>query len=218
MRIDQYIDHTLLRPQATQEQVWQICTEARQYGFHAVCVNPVHASLVSHELAASRVKTCVVVGFPLGAAPKEVKAFEARRAIQDGAVEIDMVINIGALKEGRYDVVEDDIRAVVKTADGKALVKTIIECCYLTDQEKIMACEIAVKAGASFVKTSTGLGSSGARLEDVLLLRQTLGDRVGIKAAGGIRDYETARAMIEAGADRLGTSSGVEIVKQALLV
>lgn len=215
MQLAEYIDHTLLKPEATMEQVERLCSEAREYGFKAVCVNPWFAPLVSGALAGSPVLTCVVIGFPLGASASSVKAFETRTAIGDGAREVDMVINIGALKGDDPEAVEEDIRAVVKAAAGEALVKVIIECCLLTEAEKITACERALSAGAGFVKTSTGFSSGGAAVEDVALMRSIVGDRAGVKASGGVRDYAAARAMIAAGASRIGTSSGVEIIRQA---
>jgi len=215
MKLPEYIDHTVLKPETGTQQIVNICREAREYTFKSVCVNPCHAALVKKELAGSPVLTCVVIGFPLGATATAVKVFEARTAINDGADEIDMVINIGALKDQRLDVVESDIRAVVAAAKGKALVKVIIECCLLTDEEKIAACECILRAGADYVKTSTGFSTSGATVEDITLLRRTVGDRAGVKASGGIRDYKAALAMIEAGASRIGTSAGVEIMKQA---
>ncbi len=216
MHPSEYIDHTLLRPEATAEQIVRLCREAREYAFKSVCVNPCHAARVRKELAGSQVLTCVVVGFPLGATATAVKAFETRNAIEDGAQEIDMVINIGALKGEDILTVEGDIRAVVEAAGGKAVVKVIIECCLLTEAEKIEACECSLRAGANFVKTSTGFGTGGATVEDVILMRRVVGDRAGVKASGGVRDYRTAQAMIEAGASRIGTSAGIEIMKQAV--
>jgi deoxyribose-phosphate aldolase len=218
MKLPEYIDHTVLKPETGTQQIVNICREAREYAFKSVCVNPCHAALVKKELAGSPVLTCVVIGFPLGATATVVKVFETRTAINDGADEIDMVINIGALKDQRLDVVESDIRAVVTAAKGKALVKVIIECCLLTDEEKIAACECILRAGADYVKTSTGFSTSGATVEDIALLRRTVGDKTGVKASGGIRDYKTALAMIEAGASRIGTSAGVEIMKQAVTI
>ena len=215
MKIQDYIDHTLLKPEATKEQVRILCTEAKEYEFVSVCVNPFYTSLVSKELEGSEVKTCVVIGFPLGATASQVKTFEAETAVRAGAQEVDMVINIGALKDTDYDVVEEDIKAVVDAVKGKALVKVIIETCLLTDEEKAKACELATKTGAHFVKTSTGFSTGGATLGDVALMRKTVGNKVGVKASGGIRDYKTALAMIEAGATRIGTSSGVKIMEEA---
>ncbi|MCD6571596.1 MAG: deoxyribose-phosphate aldolase [Deltaproteobacteria bacterium] len=216
MKIHEYIDHTLLKPEAIKGQVIKLCTEAKEYGFASVCVNPYYTSLVAKKLKGSEVKSCVVIGFPLGAIPKEVKAFETETAVKAGAQEVDMVINIGALKAKDFDVVEEDIKAVVEAAKGKALIKVIIECCLLTDKEKIEACELAVKAGTHFVKTSTGFSTGGATLKDVALMRKTVGDKAGVKASGGIHDLKTALAMIEAGATRIGTSSGVKIMQEAM--
>jgi len=211
LNIAEYIDHTLLKADATGTMVKKICQEAVQYGFASVCVNSSFAELVSGQLSGSKVRTCVVSGFPLGASQTLVKAFETREAIKRGAQEIDMVLNIGALKEGLYGMVEDDIKAVVQAAGKKAVVKVILECCLLENAEKEKACELAVRAGAAFVKTSTGFASGGATIEDVRLLKNIVGTRAKVKASGGIRTAEEALAMIEAGADRLGTSSGVKI-------
>ena len=211
MNIAEYIDHTLLKADATGTMVKRICQEAVQYGFASVCVNSGFAELVSGQLSGSKVRTCVVSGFPLGASQTLVKAFETREAIKRGAQEIDMVLNIGALKEGLYGMVEDDIKAVVQAAGKKAVVKVILECCLLENAEKEKACELAVRAGAAFVKTSTGFASGGATIEDVRLLKNIVGTRAKVKASGGIRTAAEALAMIEAGADRLGTSSGVKI-------
>lgn len=207
-----YIDHTLLKPEATRQQIQEICTQAKKYGFHSVCVNPVWVKEAFKQVKNSNVKVCTVVGFPLGATTSEVKAFETKNAIKNGASEIDMVISIGKLKDGQYSEVQDDIQAVVKEAQEKAIVKVIIETCLLTREEKVKACEIAVKAGADFVKTSTGFSSSGATIEDVRLMRKVVGPNIGVKAAGGIRDKDTALKMIEAGASRIGASSSVAIV------
>ncbi len=212
-----YIDHTLLKPEATSEQIKQVCREALQYHFASVCVNPSYVELVARELSGSDVKTCSVVGFPLGATLPEVKAFETRKAIELGAQEIDMVINIGALKSGDEELVGKDIEAVVEVAHERdALVKVIIEAALLTDEEKVRACLIAKRAGADYVKTSTGFGPGGATVEDVKLMRATVGPSMGVKAAGGIRTLEKALAMIEAGATRIGASAGVKIVQEAL--
>jgi len=204
MELSKYIDHTILKPEATSEQVKKVCSEAKQYNFASVCINPYYAKLVSSELKGTEVKTCVVIGFPLGANTKEVKAFEALDAVANGAQEVDMVINIAALKDKNYDVVGNDIKAVVDSVKGKALLKVIIECCLLTKEEKVMACKLSLKAGADFVKTSTGFSTSGAKAEDVKLMRETVGANVGVKAAGGIRDYKTTMEMINAGANRIG--------------
>lgn len=209
------IDHTLLKPEAVPEQIIRLCREAVEYRFASVCVNPCYTELASKTLAGSGIKTCCVIGFPLGAATSDVKADETRDAISNGADEVDMVINIGALKSGDLRFVKDDIGAVVSAAGGKALVKVIIETCFLSDKEKIAACIISKLAGADFVKTSTGFGTSGAKEEDVMLMRRTVGFDMGVKASGGIRDYETAAAMIKAGANRLGTSSGIIIINGA---
>ncbi len=212
-----YIDHTLLKPEATSEQIKQVCREALQYHFASVCVNPSYVELVARELSGSDVKTCSVVGFPLGATLPEVKAFETRKAIELGAQEIDMVINIGALKSGDEELVGKDIEAVVEVAHERdALVKVIIEAALLTDEEKVRACLIAKRAGADYVKTSTGFGPGGATVEDVKLMRATVCPSMGVKAAGGIRTLEKALAMIEAGATRIGASAGVKIVQEAL--
>lgn len=216
MEIQSYIDHTLLKPEATEEQIVKICEEAKQNKFVSVCVNPFYASLVRRNLEGSSVKTCVVVGFPLGANTKEVKAFETENAIENGAQEVDMVINIAALKDKKYDVVEEDIKAVAQKAKGRALVKVIIECCLLNEEEIVKACELSVKAGADFVKTSTGFSTGGAKEEDVALMRKTVGNEVGVKASGGIRDFKTTKAMIEAGANRIGASAGIKIVEESL--
>lgn len=213
MNIEKFIDHTLLKPQATEEEIKNICSEAREYGFASVCVNAYYTSLVRKELEGTDVKTCVVVGFPLGATTKEVKAFETKQAIENGAQEIDMVINIGALKSKKYDVVLDDIKAVVDAAKGKALVKVIIETCLLTDEEKIKVCTLAKEAGADFVKTSTGFSTGGATVEDVKLMRQTVGEEMGVKASGGVRTREDAEAVIAAGANRIGASASIAIAK-----
>lgn len=212
VNIANMIDHTLLKPEATKEQIVQLCAEAKQYGFASVCVNPSWVKTAARELSGTDVCVCTVIGFPLGATTPETKAFETKNAIENGAREVDMVINIGALKSGADDWVERDIRAVVEAAAGKALVKVIIETALLTDDEKVRACQLAVKAGADYVKTSTGFSGGGATVEDVALMRKTVGDNVGVKASGGVRDRKTAEAMIEAGATRIGTSSGVAIV------
>lgn len=215
MKIQDYIDHTILKPETTKEQIIQLCLEAKEQGFASVCVNPSYAALVSQELSGSTVKTCVVVGFPLGATTAEVKAFETETAIKAGAQEVDMVINIGALKDGDDKTVLADIQAVVKAARNKALVKVIIEACLLTDEEKVRVSQLIAKAGARFVKTSTGFSTGGATPADVALIRDAVKGKALIKASGGIRDYETALAMIEAGAARIGTSSGVKITEEA---
>lgn len=210
------IDHTLLKPEATQDQIAQLCYEARKYNFATVCINPTHVRLCAQLLKDSPVKVCTVIGFPLGATPPEVKAYETQEAINDGASEIDMVINVGALKSKDYDLVERDIATVVRTAHANnAIVKVIIEAALLTDREKIVASELSKVAGADFVKTSTGFGPGGATAEDVALMRRVVGPDIGVKAAGGVRSYSDAKAMIEAGATRIGASAGVRIVQEA---
>ncbi len=214
--IARHIDHTLLRPEATDEQVRRLCEEAKEYGFAAVCVNPTYVSLAAKLLQDSSTKVCTVVGFPLGAHLSEIKAVEAEHAIHDGAKEIDMVINIGALKNGDDELVYRDIAAVVDVChDGGAVCKVIIEAALLTDDEKVRACQAARRARADFVKTSTGFGPSGATVHDVALMVQTVqGTSMGVKAAGGIRSLADAKKMIEAGATRIGTSAGVQIMKE----
>lgn len=206
-----YIDHTLLKPEATEEQIKKICAEAKEYGFASVCVNPTWVSLAAEELKGASSKVCTVIGFPLGASTSATKAFETKDAITRGADEIDMVINIGALKSKQYDVVENDIKAVVAAANG-TLVKVIIETCLLTDDEKVKACELSVSAGADFVKTSTGFSTAGAKAEDVALMRKTVGPNIGVKASGGVRSLEDLESMVAAGATRIGASSGVKII------
>ena len=207
------IDHTLLKAVGTESQVRELCAEARALGFASVCVNPVWVPLCARELAGSGVLVCTVIGFPLGANCPETKAAEARLAVSQGAAEVDMVMNLGAAKAGDWDRVEADIRAVVRVA-GEALVKVILETCYLTDDEKTRACQAAERAGARFVKTSTGFGTGGATVEDVRLMRRTVGDRLQVKASGGVRTCRDALAMLEAGADRIGASSGLAIVRE----
>ena len=211
--ISSMIDHTLLKPDATKEDIKKLCDEAKEYKFFSVCINPQYVRLAKKCLNGSNVKVATVIGFPLGSNTKEVKAFEAQDAINNGADELDMVINIGALKDKEYDTVRDDIKTVVTTAKGKALVKVIIETCLLGKEEKIAACKLALEAGADFVKTSTGFSTSGAKIEDIKLMKEVVKDKMGIKASGGIRDTKTALAMIEAGATRIGASSSIAIVK-----
>lgn len=215
MEMPKYIDHTILKPEATAEEVKKLCSEAKEYGFASVCVNGCYTKLVSTELAGSDVKTCVVVGFPLGAMTKEAKAFETAQAIENGANEIDMVINVGALKAKNYELLKEDIEAVVNAAKGKAIIKVIIETCLLNDEEKIKACEISKEAGADFVKTSTGFGAGGATKEDIALMRKTVGESLGVKASGGVRDYKTAMDMINSGASRIGASASISIVNES---
>ncbi|EMB86333.1 deoxyribose-phosphate aldolase [Streptococcus mutans] len=212
MKINQYIDHTLLKPESRQDQIDKLIREAKTYNFASVCINPTWVSYAAKALEGTDIKVCTVIGFPLGATTSAVKAFETKDAISHGADEVDMVINIGQAKSGHFDFVEEDIRAVVE-ASGDKLVKVIIETCLLTDKEKIKACQAAVAAGADFVKTSTGFSTAGARLDDVRLMRQTVGPDVGVKAAGGTRSLEDAQAFIEAGATRIGTSAGVTIME-----
>jgi len=211
------IDHTLLKPEATTAQVIQLCTEAREHGFASVCINPWYVRLAADLLSdADNVEICTVVGFPLGATLPEVKAYETLQAIANGATEVDMVINIGALKSKRYAAVARDIHAVVVAAHPADVgVKVIIEAALLSEEEKVAACLLAKQAGADFVKTSTGFGPGGATAEDVALMRAVVGDALGVKAAGGVRSWEQARAMIAAGANRIGASAGVRIVREA---
>lgn len=208
------IDHTILKAEATEEMVKTLCEEALEYGFAAVCVNPFYVKLSKELLKNSSVKVATVIGFPLGANTKDVKAFEAKDAIVNGCHELDMVINIGALKSKKYSVVLEDIEGVVEVAKDKALVKVIIETSLLNHEEKIKACELAMEAGADYVKTSTGFSTGGATIEDVKLMKSIVGSRLKIKASGGIRDLETAKKMIQAGASRLGSSSGVKIARE----
>ena len=211
MELNRMIDHTLLKANATRAQIEKLCDEALEYNFASVCVNTCWVPLAHEKLAGSEVNTCCVVGFPLGAMLTEAKAAETRLAVKAGADEVDMVINVGWLLDGEYDAVRDDIAAVVKAADGKC-VKVIIEACLLTDEQKVKACELSVEAGATFVKTSTGFSTGGATVADVALMRKTVGDRCLVKAAGGIHTADEARAMVEAGADRLGCSAGIQIM------
>ncbi|CAI9388522.1 MULTISPECIES: deoxyribose-phosphate aldolase [Bacillaceae] len=212
MNIAKMIDHTLLKAEATKEQIVTLCEEAKQYTFASVCVNPTWVKVASELLDGTEVKVCTVIGFPLGATTSATKAFETEDAIKNGATEVDMVINIGALKDKNYDLVKEDIKAVVNAAKGKALSKVIIETSLLTNEEKEIACKLAVEAGADFVKTSTGFSTGGATVEDIALMRKTVGPSVGVKASGGVRSSEDTAKMIEAGATRIGASSGVAIV------
>lgn len=214
-----YIDHTQLKPVATYADIEKLCNEAKKYGFYSVCVNSCYAKYAVEKLAGSDVKVAVTVGFPLGTASSGVKGFEAEEAVRAGAKEIDMVINVGLLKSGDYFAVREDIEAVVKAAkqiDSEAKVKAILEMCYLNPGEKVSACELARDAGADFVKTSTGFGPGGATVEDVELMKKLVGDTMGVKAAGGIRDLKTAITMIEVGATRIGTSAGVAIISELI--
>lgn len=214
MNLAKYVDHTLLKPDATREQIKTLCEEAAEYDFASVCVNPFWVSYAAEILADAKAKVCTVIGFPLGANTIETKVFETTNAIENGAEEIDMVINIGALKNKEYDIVEQDIAAVVKASHPKAIVKVIIETCLLTDEEIVKACELSVAANADFVKTSTGFSTGGATPKDVKLMKDTVKDNAFVKASGGVRSKEDAFTMIEMGADRLGTSSGILLVKE----
>lgn len=213
--IARLIDHTLLRADATETEIRGICEEALKYGFAAVCVNPWYVALCAELLAGSSVHVCTVIGFPLGATLPQVKTFEAQKAIEEGAQEVDMVINVGALKSGKFEAVEADIRRVVEAAHrGNALCKVILETALLDRDEKVRASQIAIQAGADFVKTSTGFSSGGATEEDVRLIRSTIGPNPGLKASGGIRTLEDLRTMVAAGATRIGTSAGVKIIQE----
>ncbi len=209
--IQTYIDNTALKPDCTPDVIEKLCAESIEYGCASVCVNPAYVPLVAKLLKGTSVKVCTVIGFPLGMNASEVKAFEAAYAEKEGAEELDMVINVGMLKAGNDEYVQKDIEAVVKAANGK-LVKVIIETCLLTDEEKVRVCKLAKAAGADYVKTSTGFSTGGATTHDIALMRETVGAEMGVKASGGIRDYETAKAMIDAGASRIGASSGKKIV------
>ncbi len=209
------IDHTLLKPQTTEAEIIELCREAKQYNFASVCINPTHVNLAHKLLTGTTVKVCTVIGFPLGANTPEVKAYEAKDALANGARELDMVINIGALKRGDYNLVLEDIQGVVAVAKEQpgVLLKVIIETSLLSDEEKVKACQLAVQAGADFVKTSTGFSGGGATVGDIQLMRQTVGPQIGVKASGGVRNLQDAMAMIEAGATRIGASSGVAIIQ-----
>ncbi|MDD7835824.1 deoxyribose-phosphate aldolase [Paenarthrobacter sp. AB444] len=212
--IASYIDHTLLKPEASEADILKVCAEAVEYRFKSVCVNPVWVKTVAKALRGSGVLTCSVIGFPLGATPTDVKSFEARGAVLDGANEIDMVINMASARANDKGALVDDIRAVAETVHaGEAILKVIIETSMLTDEQKVIACEAAVEAGADFVKTSTGFNGGGATVEDVALMRKTVGPELGVKASGGVRSLADAQAMIAAGATRIGASSGIAIVK-----
>lgn len=213
IKISSIIDHTLLKADATEGEIKKLCLEAIEHQFYSVCVNPSRVELASSLLKNSKVKVCTVIGFPLGATSTHTKVFETIEAIKNGASEIDVVINIGALKDGNCTFVEDEITQIVKESRGRALVKVILETSLLTDDEKVMACEAAKRAGADFVKTSTGFSSNGATVEDVALMRKTVGNTMGVKASGGVRTLEKVKEMMKAGANRIGTSSGVSIVK-----
>ena len=214
MDLAKMIDHTNLKASTVKEEILKLTKEAKEYQFASVCVNPTWVELAAQELRGTDVKVCTVIGFPLGANTKEVKVYETKDAIEKGAEEIDMVINIAKLKDGDDDYVESEIAGVVEASKGKAIVKVIIETCLLTDDEKKQVCSLAVKAGADFVKTSTGFSTGGATIEDVALMKQTVGAHVGVKASGGIRSKEDAQAMVHAGATRIGASSGIAIVTE----
>ena len=205
------IDHTILKPEATDAEVIKLCKEAMEYGFASVCVNPSMVKKAATILEGSEVKVCTVIGFPLGATTTEVKVFETEQTIKDGATEVDMVINVGKLKESNLEYVKNDIAAVVSAAKGKAITKVIIESCLLTDEEKVTVCNIAKEVGADFVKTSTGFSTGGATKEDIKLMRETVGPNMGVKASGGIRSNEDAMTMIENGATRIGASASIAI-------
>ena len=212
MNYNRLIDHTVLKPETQEEAVIKLCKEALEFNFASVCVNPTFVELCAGLLKGSEVKVCTVIGFPLGANTKEVKGFEALDAVNKGAEEIDMVINIGALKDKKYDYVYEEIKYIKECCKGK-LLKVIIETCLLTDEEKVKACELSVKAGADYVKTSTGFSTGGATVSDIALMRKTVGPDLGVKASGGVRSYEDMVNMVEAGATRIGTSSGPKLMK-----
>lgn len=215
--LNQYFDHTVLKPEATESDVIKLCNEAKEYSFYAVCVNSCYVPLASEILEGTNVKIASVIGFPLGACSMDVKAFETEWACSEGAEEIDMVIHVGALKEKRYDYVRQDIATVVAVAlEHDAIVKVILETCLLTDEEVVIACELAMEAGAAFVKTSTGFSKEGATAHHVALMKKTVGNDLQVKASGGIRDYAKTMEMIEAGADRIGASASVEIFKESM--
>ncbi|WP_414054808.1 deoxyribose-phosphate aldolase [Macrococcus equi] len=212
MNLAKYIDHTALKPETTVKQIDQLIEEAKTYNFMSVCVNPTYVKYAADKLNGTDVLVCTVIGFPLGANTPDVKAFETKSAISNGAGEVDMVVNIGAVKDANYDLVREDIKAVVDAA-GDVTTKVIIETCLLTDEEKVRVCEIAKEVGADFVKTSTGFSTGGATVEDIQLMRKTVGADIGVKASGGVRSYEDVKAMIDAGATRIGASAGVQILK-----
>lgn len=213
MNINKLIDHTALKPNTNKESILKLIAEAKTYDFASVCVNPCWVALAHQELKNTGVKVCTVIGFPLGANTTKVKVFETKDAIEKGAQEIDMVINIAMLKDKEYDYVENEIHQIVEAAKDKAIVKVIIETCLLTDEEKIKACELSQKAGADFVKTSTGFSTGGATVHDIALMRKTVGAEMGVKASGGVHTHEEALAMVEAGATRIGASAGVKLLK-----
>ncbi len=210
--LSKYIDHTVLYADTTSETIERFCKEAIDYKFASVCFNPTHVKYAASLLKGTGVKVCTVIGFPLGASTSKVKAFETQDAISNGAQELDMVINIGAVKDGNFDLVAEDIKAVTSVAGGKALVKVIIETCLLTDEEKVKVCQIAKEMGADFVKTSSGFSTAGATAEDVALMKKTVGPEIGVKASTGVRTTELVVKMVNAGASRIGTGSGIKIV------
>ena len=212
MGLNKYIDHTILKATASSADVQKLCTEAIEHEFYSVCVNGCYVADAKHLLQGTDVKVAAVVGFPLGAMTTAAKVFEAKEAVENGASEIDMVINVAKLKDGEFDYVENEIR-LIKEAIGDNVLKVIIETCYLTDEEKVKACELSLVAKADYVKTSTGFGTGGATYEDVKLMKSVVGDNAKVKASGGVRDKETAQKYVDLGAERLGTSSGIEIVK-----
>ncbi len=212
--LSKMIDHTLLKAEASNDEIEILCKEAIKYDFKAVCVNPYYVSKCKEILLDSDIRIATVIGFPLGNNKKEIKAFEAKLAVKDGADEVDMVINIAALKNKDYKTVKEDILAVVQSVNSETIVKVIIETCYLTKEEKIKACEIAKESGVDIVKTSTGFGTNGAKVEDIQLMKKIVGPNMGIKASGGIRDYKKAKEMIDAGATRIGASAGIKIVEK----
>ena len=214
MKVNKLIDHTLLKAFATEDDIKKLCSEAIEYNFKSVCVNPANVKLAKEELLGSDVLVCTVIGFPLGANTKEIKALETFDAIKNGADEIDMVINIGKAKEKDYNYIEDEIKLVVSSAVGKT-VKVIIETCYLDEDEKVEVCKAALRAGASFVKTSTGFGTGGAKIEDVKLMKDTVGSTLGVKASGGIHSYAEVQSLVAAGATRIGASSGIKIMEES---
>ena len=214
MKVNKLIDHTVLKAFATEEEILKLCEEAKEYDFKSVCVNPVNVAFAKKALEGSDVLVCTVVGFPLGANTKEIKALETLDAIKNGADEIDMVINIGKAKEHDFDYIEEEIKCVVTASAGKTT-KVIIETCYLNDEEKVECCKAAKAAGATFVKTSTGFGTGGATASDIKLMRETVGAEMGVKASGGVRSYDDVKVMVENGATRIGASSGIQIMKDA---
>ena len=214
IKLHRFIDHTLLKPEATEADIGRLCDEAKKYHFWSVCVNTYYVSVAAAQVEGTDINVCSISGFPLGAVNSEVKVFEAARAVADGANEIDMVLNIGAFKSGRKDYVLNDINRVVRVCAGKAIVKVIIEAALLSDEEKREACRIAIDAGASFVKTSTGFGPPGATIHDVKIMRETVGNRFGVKASAGIRTAKDAVNLIKAGATRIGASAGVKIIEE----